>query len=245
MSATRDAELAVLDAAASADPTTPELDELLVKFGMQPEHREPFLAVLRAGYWRKAKSPFNFVKSNVFTEDVRDCQDALGDPDLHDGMMEHGRSLFGSSRVGISPELISEDCAVRRYAEDDLIHEVFDSQAQRRGIERVHKSLLDLVPVDPTGEWALDHELRVNWTRVGERMGLDPEEISVLGYMMGQRISLRAAARLSCNQGRQRELRAAWARVERLKDSGKLQSFLENPKISTGQGVITCPARRH
>lgn len=234
MSEARAAELAVLDAASSADPASPELDGLLANFGMQRHHRDKFLGVLSAGYWRKAKSPFNFVKSKVFAGDLYGDRDALGDADVHEGAMEHTRALFGPDRVAITADLTYDDLAVGYYEDHD------ESPAQRRGIERVHRSLLDWVPIDPTGEWSLSSRVQVNWKRVGERMGLDPNEILALQCMMGKRLSLRAALRLDSNQVRQRELRAAWARVERLQASGRLQRFLENPEISTGVGVFTC-----
>lgn len=236
---TKAAEIAVLNLAAEAEPNSKDFDLLLSSLGLQ-SHRREFLAVLRAGYWRKAKcrSRFNFVKSKVLAAALCDPDhhpDALGDADTHEGAMEHHRALFGPNRVSISEDLL--------YGHNDERDPFEDYTPQ--GIDHVHRSLVDWVPVDPSEGKFFDQRLCVNWKRVGDGMGLDHQMVDVLEYIFVQNLSCRAASRLHCNRGRQMELKAAWARVERLLESGRLTAFLTNPKIPTEESVATSPVSEH
>ena len=225
-------QIAILTAAADAafepdesDSYLAGFDELVTNLGLDPEDRDVLINVIQGRRWRRAREPFEFVKSAVRRAPRNVEIVSIGDIAVPTGW--EGGAPDDSDRLtllALPNEEIEEREAVALWESED---------SAPTGIHRVRSDLTIIEdPPEWMREWIADPRpaVRVDWREVGQRAGLDSWATMALQYL-ARGSTLYAAMQEQENDGDRKALRAGWKRLERRLQSGEIRKILEKTKV--------------
>jgi hypothetical protein len=200
----RNAHLIVLEAAARADPESPDFAALLKALRLSARRRPELLRVLREGRWRRSPDPFEYIRRRILGRG-RSCDlwtqgEAVAVPSAEDGEFSDDSDF--SERISAMRNHESDDCSP-----DHTLYDMVRPEFRA---------------IDPA-----TRVVSVRWDEVGRVLGLSTAEVRALRYQLDGVELAEALARETPGPGRKALLRGWRSLAAR---QGELRALLFGSK---------------